>query len=287
MSTSDEISSADVTAERAERHRVGELARFLPLRGKWRSRLTYLVIIAAGFGLWWLLTAVHAFPDIALPSPPEVWSAFVSVSTNGYLGKTLAQDIVASLYRVGVGFVGAVVLGVLVGLVMTQVRLAFQAVDPFLQFFRPIPPLAYIPLFVVWFGIGELPKVLLILVCTLPIIIINTIAGVHNIPRQRIEVAESLGAKRHQIFFRVILPSTLPDVFTGMKVAIGIAWTCLVAAELIAADVGLGWLVEQAGTQLRVAIVIAGIIVIGAIGYAMELVIRLLERLVVPWRGNV
>jgi len=170
---------------------------------------------------------------------------------------------------------------------MAEQPVVFRIIDPFMQLGRPVPPLAYIPLFVVWFGLGELPKVLLILVGTIPIIIISTIGGVRSIPAERFEVARCLGASRRQVFVRVILPSALPEIFTGMKVAIGIAWSTLVAAELIAATVGLGWLVEQAATQLQTGIVIAGIIAIGLLGYLMELGIRLAERLVIPWRGHV
>lgn len=254
---------------------------------RWFRRGVYVVVIGAGVVVWQLLTVFHAFPAVALPSPSDVYHAFVTTWTNGYLGKTLPQDIEYSVIRVAVGFVGAVVIGVLVGLLMARIRVVHQIIDPYLQFGRPIPPLAYIPLFVVWFGIGELPKILLILVGTIPIMIINTIAGVRTIPAERFEVAQCLGATPWQVFFRVILPSALPAIFTGMRVGIGIAWSTLVAAELIAADVGLGWLVEQAANQLQIAIVMAGIIVIGILGYGMELIIRGFEALVVPWRSHV
>jgi ABC-type nitrate/sulfonate/bicarbonate transport system permease component len=254
---------------------------------RWSRRALYAVVVACGVGVWQLLTTLHVFPEVALPSPSDVFQAFVTTSTTGYLGRTLQEDLLFSVYRVVVGFVGAVVGGVLIGLLMARSRVVHQVIDPYLQFGRPVPPLAYIPLFVVWFGIGELPKVLLILVGTIPIIIINTIAGVRNIPRERYEVAQSLGASPRQIFTRVVLRSALPEVFTGMKVGIGIAWSTLVAAELIASNVGLGWLVEQAANQLQTAIVIAGIIVIGVLGYGMELCIRALEAIVVPWRGHV
>jgi ABC-type nitrate/sulfonate/bicarbonate transport system permease component len=138
----------------------------------------------------------------------------------------------------------------------------------------------------VWFGIGELPKVLLILVGTVPVIIIGTISGVKGTPALRLSVARTLGASETQIFRYVILPSALPEIFTAMRVGIGVAWTCLVAAELIAADQGLGWLVQYAGQALQVAIVIVGIVVIGILGYGMELLIRLVERRAVPWRGQ-
>ncbi|MHB8618055.1 MAG: ABC transporter permease [Chloroflexota bacterium] len=263
--------------------RVGRSARW----ARWGHGASYVLVLLSAFAIWQALASVHVFPSVALPSPYGVYRAFAITSTQGYLGKTLGQDVLYSVMRVGVGFVGAVVLGVPIGLLMAESGLVHRVIDPFLQLGRPVPPLAYIPLFVVWFGLGEFPKVLLILVGTIPIMIISTIGGVRNIPAQRFEVARCLGADRRQIFYQVTLPSTLPEIFTGMKVGIGIAWSTLVAAELIAASAGLGWLVEQAATQLRTGIVIAGIVVIGVLGYLMEIGIRSLERVVVPWRGHV
>lgn len=257
------------------------------VRSRWGRRASYAGVLLGGVLVWQIVSSAQLFPPVALPSPHAVWTSFTFTWTNGYLGKTLGEDLLASLLRILVGFLGAVVLGVPIGLVMAEQPVVFRLIDPFMQLGRPVPPLAYIPLFVVWFGLGELPKVLLILVGTLPIIIISTIGGVRNIPPQRYEVARCLGATRRQIFFKVTLRSTLPEIFTGMKVGIGIAWSTLVAAELIAASVGLGWLVEQAATQLQTGIVIAGIIVIGMLGYLMELGIRMLERAVIPWRGQI
>jgi ABC-type nitrate/sulfonate/bicarbonate transport system permease component len=254
---------------------------------RWSRSASLVVVLVVAVAIWDVLAVSHVFPAVALPSPGNVWDAFVRTATKGYLGKTLGQDVAYSVVRVAIGFIGAVVLGVPIGLLMAESTIVHRIIDPFLQLGRPVPPLAYIPLFVVWFGLGELPKVLLILVGTIPIIIISTIGGVRSVPRQRIEVARCLGASRAQIFVRVILPSTLPEIFTGMRVGIGIAWSTLVAAELIAASVGLGWLVEQAATQLQTGIVIGGIIVIGILGYLMEVGIRLIERTVVPWRGHV
>lgn len=256
-------------------------------RGRLTRRLSTLAVLLGAIIVWTLLSSAHVFPDVALPTPVNVWDSFVLVATKGYLSKTLGQDVFFSVWRVTVGFVGAVVLGVPIGLLMAESKFVDRVIDPFLQLGRPVPPLAYIPLFVVWFGLGELPKILLILVGTIPIIIISTIGGVRNIPSQRYEVARCLGATRRQLFLRVTLRATLPEVLTGMKVGIGIAWGTLVAAELIAADVGLGWVVEQAANQLQTGIVIAGIIVIGILGYIMELGIRILERVLVPWRGHV
>jgi ABC-type nitrate/sulfonate/bicarbonate transport system permease component len=256
-------------------------------KNTFRSKFTYFAVLAGAFAIWQLLSLSHTFPSFALPSPEDVYHAVVTTTTVGYLSATLQQDLLISLYRVGVAFVGAVLIGIVIGVAMTESRLIFRVVDPFLQFLRPIPPLAYIPLFVIWFGIGELPKILLILVAAAPVTIINTISGVRSTPQQRIEIAKNLGANRFQVLYRVVLPSALPEILTGMRVAIGVAWSTLVAAELIAAKSGLGWLVEEAGTELQTPIVITGILSIGLVGYLMDLSIRLLERALVPWRGHV
>jgi ABC-type nitrate/sulfonate/bicarbonate transport system permease component len=248
--------------------------------------LTTSAVLLAALALWELVSVLRLFPPIALPPPKAVWRAFITLFTIGYGGHTIWVDIGISSLRVAIGFLGAVAIGVPLGLMMARVGFVFRIIDPFLQFIRPVPPLAYIPLLVVWFGIGELPKILLILVGTIPVIIIGTISGVKATPPLRLAVARTLGVSERQIFRHVILPSALPEVFTAARVGIGVAWSCLVAAELIAADQGLGWLVQYAGQALQVAVVIAGIIVIGILGYAMELVIRLVESRTVPWRGR-
>jgi ABC-type nitrate/sulfonate/bicarbonate transport system permease component len=247
--------------------------------------LTFAVILTS-IVLWQAVSMAHIFPAFALPSPVAVWQSFVSILGNGYGGQSLASDIYISCFRIVIGFVGAIVIGVPVGLLMSRSKVVFDIIDPLLQFVRPVPPLAYIPLLVVWFGIGELPKAILILVGTIPVIIIGTMSGVRSTPALRISVARTLGATDTQIFRKVILPSALPEIFTAMRVGIGVAWTCLVAAELIAASSGLGWLVQFAGQALQVSIVIVGIVIIGLIGYAMELVIRKIEKLIVPWSGH-
>lgn len=243
-------------------------------------------VLAIAVLLWQAVSMAGMFPAFALPSPVAVWRAFVDIVRDGYGGQSLVGDILVSCFRIVIGFVGAVAIGVPVGLLMSRNKIVNDIIDPLLQFVRPVPPLAYIPLLVVWFGIGELPKAILILVGTIPVIIIGTMSGVKSTPPLRIAVARTLGATNAQIFRRIVLPSALPEIFTAMRVGIGVAWTCLVAAELIAASSGLGWLVQFAGQALQVSVVIVGIVIIGVIGYAMELVIRKVENWVVPWRGH-
>ncbi|MDR5833903.1 ABC transporter permease [Caballeronia sp. LZ034LL] len=272
-----EPSTAPRTPEVKQRRRLRP-----SLKSYWLTGAVLIVAVA----LWQAISMAGVFPAFALPSPVAVWQAFADILRNGYGGQSLIGDILISCFRIIVGFVGAVAIGVPIGLFMSRSKIVFDIIDPLLQFIRPVPPLAYIPLLVVWFGIGELPKAILILVGTIPVIIIGTMSGVKSTPPLRISVARTLGATNAQIFRRIVLPSAMPEIFTSMRVGIGVAWTCLVAAELIAASSGLGWLVQFAGQALQVAVVIVGIIVIGVIGYAMELVIRQLENWIVPWRGH-
>lgn len=260
-----------------------KLRRIRPsMNSYWLTGAVLLIVVL----LWQAISMAGVFPSFALPSPVAVWQSFVEIAHNGYGGQSLVSDILISCFRIVIGFVGAIAIGVPIGLLMSRNKIIFDIIDPLLQFVRPVPPLAYIPLLVVWFGIGELPKAILILVGTIPVIIIGTMSGVKSTPPLRIAVARTLGATNAQIFRKIVLPSAMPEIFTAMRVGIGVAWTCLVAAELIAASSGLGWLVQFAGQALQVAVVIVGIVIIGVIGYAMELVIRKLENWVVPWRGH-
>lgn len=247
-----------------------------------RPVLSVLLLLA----VWEGLSVSGWLPSFALPTPLSVVALAGHLWSTGYGGQLLAADIVASVARIGVGFVLAVGIGVPIGLLMASSDFLFEAIDPVIQFVRPVPPLAYIPLLVAWFGIGEAPKILVILLGTLPVIIISTISGVRSAPPAWLDVARTLGLSKSAIFWRVRLPAALPEIFTGMRVGIGVAWSCLVAAEILAASVGLGWLVQYAGQEVQIGIIFVGIAAIGLLGYLMELLIRALEALAVPWKGR-
>lgn len=257
------------------------------IRMLWKKSFRLLPIaVLVGMLVVWGLTTQFVSP-MAIPSPWMVFKALKMLLSVGYAGQPFSADVWLSTLRIVTGFVGAVVIGIPIGIFMARSDFAFQLVDPILQFIRPVPPLAYIPLLVVWFGIGEISKDILIMLGTIPIIIINTVAGVRATPIERIRVAQCLGATRSQQFWLVIFPSALPSIFTAMRVAIGGAWTCLVAAEMIASSAGLGWLIQDAGQELQISVIFVGIVTIGILGYAMELTIRGIERIVVPWRNHV
>ncbi len=235
---------------------------------------------------WELLARANLVSQVFFPPPLTIWDAFLDIMHTGFYGSTLLGNLLASVGRVFVGFMVAVVIGVPLGLAMARSDLIYDVIDPILEFIRPVPPLAYIPLLVVWFGIGELPKIILIAVGTLPMVVFSAVAGVRGTPAQRVSVARCFGASEWQVFWHVYLQSSLPEIFTGLRVGVGIAWSSLVAAELIAARAGLGWMIEIAGRELQVAYIFIGIVLIGCLGYLMDLCVRVIEHFVVPWRAH-
>jgi len=158
--------------------------------------------------------------------------------------------------------------------------------DPPLEFYRPLPPLAYLPLIIIWFGIDELPKVLLIFLSCFAPLALAARSGMRSASQEQINAAYSMGASYLQVIRHVILPSALPDILVGMRIAIGFGWTTLVAAEMVAANMGLGQMVLNASNFLRTDIVIMGIVVIGVVAYLFDLLMRWLERRLVPWKGR-
>lgn len=254
-------------------------------RGTWRLLRTVFVIGTVLVG-WEVMSRLHLVSPVFFPPPSAIWQALLDFLRTGFYGSTLLGNVLASVARVLVGFVVAVVIGIPLGLVMARSDTVYDIIDPILEFIRPVPPLAYIPLLVVWFGIGELPKIVLIAVGTLPMIVFSTVAGVRSTSAQRVSVARCLGASEWQVFWHVYLRSSLPEIFTGLRVGVGIAWSSLVAAELIAAQAGLGWMISIAGRELQVAYIFIGIVLIGALGYLMDLCVRLIESVLVPWRAH-
>lgn len=236
--------------------------------------------------LWWGEAALHLVPPLFLPPPGAVVAALFAVAADGFVDASLSQHAVASLSRVFAALVVATLTGVPTGLALGLNRIARGILDPLIELYRPIPPLAYLPLIVIWFGIGETSKVLLIYLAIFAPIAIATRAGVRSVPEERIRAARALGASRSQVLRLVVLPNALPDVLTGIRIGLGAGWSTLVAAELIAATRGLGFMVQSAAQFLVTDVVVMGIFVIAAVALALELAVRFLERRLVPWKGR-
>lgn len=258
-------------------------------RARWRVRAPVLVLIAsAGFWLlaWWLAAAFEVVPPLFLPSPAAVASRFVSMIGNGFADATLIEHTGASLFRVLAALALALAVAVPVGIGMGVSPILRSVFDPIIETYRPIPPLAYLPLVVIWFGIGEGAKILLIFLAIVPAIALSTAAGVRSVPAERINAARTLGATSFQVLRDIILPNAFPEILVGARIGLSVGWSTLVAAELVAATRGLGFMIQTASNFLVTDVVIVGIIAIAAIAFAMELAMRALERRLTPWKGK-
>ena len=213
--------------------------------------------------LWEITTRMGWIDELFLPSLSGIVTEFLAMLNKGYAGTPLINHVLGSLRRVFTAFGIGTVVGLLLGLLMgyyKYVRAAFYIVTELL---RPIPPLAFITLFILWFGIGEVSKVLIILYAGALIVMLNTMAGVQSCPKDKILAARTLGANDLAIFLYVILPAALPSIFTGMRVALSVDFGILVAAELLAGDLGIGYIIQDASTFFNVEGLFVGILMIG------------------------
>ncbi|MCY4180443.1 MAG: ABC transporter permease subunit, partial [Litoreibacter sp.] len=222
-----------------------------------------------------------------LPAPEVVLERFVRLNQEGYQGFTLWEHTWYSLQRVLLGFLIGSIVGIPIGYAMGLTNWSRGWFDPIVEFMRPVPPLALIPLMIIWFGIGEVSKVILLFLAALWIMIIAARSGVSGVAISKVHAAYSLGASKWQILSRVIVPNSLPEIFTGARVAMGVCWGTVVAAELVAAEVGLGKMIVVASKFQLTDIVIVGIILIGIIGFLIDVGVRALENWLVPWKGKV
>lgn len=221
-----------------------------------------------------------------LPPPEQVWSRFIDLWKNGYQGVGLWENVFWSLIRVVVGFALGCLFGIPLGFAMGLNGWLRGWFDPIVEFMRPVPPLALIPLIIIWFGIGEQGKISLLFLAALWIMTIAARAGVSGVNISKVHAAYSLGATKRQILSKVILPNSLPEIFTGSRVAMGVCWGTVVAAELVAAEKGAGKMIIAASKFQLTDIVIVGIIIIGVIGYGIDMLMRMAENRLVPWKGR-
>lgn len=223
---------------------------------------------------------------IWLPSPETVVKRFFEIASEGYQNFTLWEHLGWSLLRVIVGFVLGAAVGIPLGYAMGLSGWFRGWFDPIVEFMRPVPPLALIPLVIIWFGIWETGKIILLFLAALWIMIIAARAGVSGVNITKIHAAYSLGASRWQIMRHVIVPNSLPEIFTGARVAMGVCWGTVVAAELVAAQKGAGMMIIAASKFQLTDIVIMGIVLIGIIGYSIDILMRRAEKILVPWKGQ-
>jgi len=239
-----------------------------------------LAVIALLVATWWLL--VVATHSAIFPTPWQVVTATLELIRDG----TLWGHIGASLLRVGAGFGLAVLVAVPLGLWMGWVHGAYTTLNPVFQILRPISPIAWIPIAILWFGVGNASPIFLIFISSVFPMVLQTTAGVHTIERRYLRAAQNFGVSRPTLFRQVIIPAVLPQVIVGMRIGLGVAWLVVVAAEMIALHSGLGYLIiDSRNAGNRYDLVISGMIIIGLIGLSLDGAMRLLEGLrIVRWR---
>ncbi|HAS1785933.1 MULTISPECIES: taurine ABC transporter permease TauC [Enterobacter] len=268
-----------------------EKSRRTGLRWRWPvpRQLTLSVgTVVVLLALWWAVAAQQWISPLFLPPPGQVLEKLIAIAgPQGFMDATLWQHAGASLSRILVALLAAVFIGVPVGIAMGLSSTLRGILDPLIELYRPVPPLAYLPLMVIWFGIGETSKILLIYLAIFAPVAMSALAGVKSAQQVRIRAAQSLGASRAQVLLFVILPGALPEILTGLRIGLGVGWSTLVAAELIAATRGLGFMVQSAGEFLATDVVLAGIAVIAAIAFGLELGLRALQRRLTPWHGEI
>lgn len=238
-----------------------------------KSLLGFALFLALWYGARKLLDV----PVYMLPGPSDVARALKEMAESGQL----FESAVASLYRVTWGFYLAVAVSVPLGLVMGRIRWVSDIVNPVIQFLRPISPLAWIPIALMWFGIGDKPAVFLIFLSAFFPMVVFTVSGVAGIRETYLRVADNFGLRGLDLYMKVILPAAMPEIVVGLRITLGTAWLVIVAAEMIAVKSGLGYLIIDARNSLRMDKVVAGMLIIGVIGLVLDHLIRLLERL--PW----
>ena len=249
-------------------------------------RAISIAAVAVALLLWLLASLTGHLDPNKLPPAQSLWATLVELVRDGYASKPFWHQILASLGRALAGFALAVLIGVPFGIWIGSNRLFDAIVSPFLTFLRPIPPIALVPLFIFYFGIGELSKVALIFLTAFLYITVSTSSGVKSVPQDLILASRSLGLSPRKIFFYVVIPAASGSIITGMRVSMTLSWALVVAAELIAAQTGLGYMIMDATTFFRIPIVFIGIITIGLIGLLLDALLLLLERRALHWRGK-
>lgn len=223
---------------------------------------------------WWLMSYFEMFPVGTVPSPEAVGRGFVEEIEAG----RLPADVIASLYRVGFGYVGACALAIPLGLVLGRSMVTRSALLPWINFFRTLSPIAWIPFAIIWFGIGDPPAIFIIFEATFFQVVLATSGAAASVPRVYYKVADDLGMSPAEVLFKVTLPAIMPQLLVALRVAIGVAWMVVVAAEMIAVRSGLGFLIIDARNALRMDLVVVGMITIGSIGVGLDVLFASLAR---------
>jgi|SRR5665213_1427884 len=247
---------------------------------RFQAILRSIVGFAIFLSVWQFLAYAEIVNPILLPSPTRLLSATWVLLQDG----TLARHVAASLQRVLAGFLLACVVGIVLGVLLGWFEALADFAKPILEALRPIPPIAWTPLAILWFGIGNAPSYFLVFIGAVFPVLVSTFAAVRNVERNQINAALCLGARPRLLIFDVLVPASLPIIFPGLRIALGVGWMCVVAAELIAAQSGLGYMIQTNRVLLKTDNVMTGMIAIGVIGFVMNGIMSWIEKWLIPWK---
>lgn len=239
------------------------------------------------FLLWFVITRLGIFTPTLLPGPVRVWRSFLNILENGYNGVPLWLHLGASFKRLFVALFFAIFSAVPLGLLSGYFNKVEAVIDSVVEFYRPLPPLAYYTLLVLWFGIDDTSKQILLFLAAFAPIYIACVSAVRKLNQDFVLSAKSLGADQRDVFFKIVLPASLPEIFTGIRTAFGVAYTTLVSSEMVAATSGIGWMVLDASNFLKSEVIFVGIIIMGITGVIIDAGLRFLERKIIFWKGHV
>lgn len=246
------------------------------------STIRGVIGVGAVLLLWQLLASTNLINAVLLPAPLVLFWTAIDLLRDG----SLLRDVAASMERVLVGVFCATVVGITFGILLGWSERLSEYVRPVVEGLRPIPPIAWTPLAILWFGIGNAPSYFLVFIGAVFPVFVSTYAAVRNIERVQINAALCLGATPRMLIQDIIIPGALPVIFPGLRIALGVGWMCVVAAELIAAQSGLGYMIQQSRLLMQTQNVVTGMIAIGVIGFAMNAGMTLIERRLIPWRNS-
>jgi NitT/TauT family transport system permease protein len=278
------MSSANLELQSAPKPPSGELS------ASGRKQVPNIVYSVGAIVLllvvWYLVSHSSFIKPGYIPTPEELGKTFVELVRDGYQGKPLWEHIGISLFRTLTGFLLGVVVGVPIGLLSGYSRRAGAMISPIMAFIRPIPPIAFIPMAVLYFGLGEVGKIVLIFFVSFNYVQANAQAGAASFPIAYRRASASLGLTPMQTFTRIVMPGALLQIFTGLKVALALSWAVVVAAELVGAQSGLGFMISDAALLFRIPVVYIGVALIGAIGLLLNFTLNIVEGRIVHWKGR-
>ncbi|MFF8468944.1 ABC transporter permease [Streptomyces griseus] len=266
--------------------------RHRPERAALLRRIGLRVLaLAVLLGLWQLVTALQLWSPVLVPSPAAVWRALLETSgthdgVRGYQGHTLIEHLGISLRRILVGAGAGVAAGLVTGVLMGTLPWVRVVLEPAVAFLRTLPPLAYFSLLIIWFGIDEAPKLWLLAIAAMPPVAVATASAVASAPTALVEAARAIGARRGQVVTSVVLPSALPEILVGVRLAFGIAYSSVVAAETVNGLPGIGGLIRDAQRYNQSDTVVLGLFAIGISGLLIDAALRLLSDRLAPWRSH-